>query len=133
VRPERDSLQMPLIQSVFTFQTELLETSHWDQLEVEWIEMDNGTSKFDLTATAVQAQDDFRVVLEFNTDLLERATIERFLGHYRSLLRAALAEPAQPIRQVSFLSAPERRLLLEDWNNTAVDYPREATIHSLFE
>ncbi|MFI3156485.1 MAG: AMP-binding protein [Methylococcaceae bacterium] len=33
----------------------------------------------------------------------------------------------------SFLSARERRLLTQDWNNTAVDYPQHRGLHPCFE
>jgi amino acid adenylation domain-containing protein len=46
------------------------------------------------------------------------------IGHVRTLLAAAVAEPHAPAAALAILSDPERRLLLEDWNDTAAEYPR---------
>lgn len=46
---------------------------------------------------------------------------------------ASLTDASVPVAQISLLSDDERRLILEDWNSTAVDYPRDQTIHGLFE
>ena len=133
LRPDRNAMQTPLVQSVFTLQHEILERTSWGELEVEWLDLHTGTSKFDLTTTAVKRADSFEIVIEFNTDLFEKSTIDRFLGHYRNFLSAALQNPDQPIWRTDYLSAPEKRLLLEDWNNTRTRYPRDETLHSLFQ
>ncbi|MBV6325446.1 non-ribosomal peptide synthetase [Duganella violaceipulchra] len=49
-------------------------------------------------------------------------------------LSAALAQqPDQPAHALSILPPAERRRLLEDFNDSAADYPREQLIHQLFE
>jgi surfactin family lipopeptide synthetase A len=71
--------------------------------------------------------------VEYNTDLFNRSTIERLLGHFRTLLEGIVADPKQPIATLPMLTAGELRQLLVEWNATAVPYPDNATIHALFE
>ena len=37
------------------------------------------------------------------------------------------------VAKLPLLSANQRRQLLLDWNNTAVEYPRTLCLHQLFE
>ena len=71
-------------------------------------------------------------VPEYATDLFDRATIERMMGHWRALLEGIVADPAQPISRLPLLAPDERRQLLEQWNATAVDVPQRCA-HELFE
>ncbi|MBA3806792.1 MAG: amino acid adenylation domain-containing protein [Solirubrobacterales bacterium] len=52
------------------------------------------------------------------------------VGHLRTLLDAARADPSTPIAALAMLTEPERRRLLIDFNDTAADYPREC-VHEL--
>jgi amino acid adenylation domain-containing protein len=50
--------------------------------------------------------------LEANADLFDAATVERMLGHLRTLLSAAVAEPDLPVPELPLLTAHERRELV---------------------
>ncbi|MEM9194585.1 MAG: MupA/Atu3671 family FMN-dependent luciferase-like monooxygenase, partial [Myxococcota bacterium] len=51
----------------------------------------------------------------------------------KSLTALSEAERQTPVRRLSLLSSPERQRILEEWNRTKADYPKEATIPRLFE
>ncbi|MDR6977742.1 amino acid adenylation domain-containing protein/non-ribosomal peptide synthase protein (TIGR01720 family) [Streptomyces sp. 3330] len=63
------------------------------------------------------------VTADYRSDLFEAATVDRILGHYRTLLADALARPATPVADLELLDAAERRRMLCDWNDTAHDVP----------
>jgi natural product biosynthesis luciferase-like monooxygenase protein len=44
-----------------------------------------------------------------------------------------LAEPEAQLATATLLAAAERQTILRSWNDTQVDFPREACIHELFE
>ncbi|ETX02901.1 MAG: hypothetical protein ETSY1_01930, partial [Candidatus Entotheonella factor] len=94
-------------------------------------------AKFDLTMfvgeTQQQAGGDLWGMIEYNTDLFERATICRMIDHFRQLITGILADPAQPVKQVPLLTEAERRQLLAEWNATQCDYPSGQCVHQLFE
>ncbi|HEY7768578.1 amino acid adenylation domain-containing protein, partial [Longimicrobium sp.] len=69
----------------------------------------------------------------YATALFEQATVERWLGYLRRVLQAMVADDAQAVDRVELLDAAERRLVVEEWNRTEADYPRELCIHQLFE
>ncbi|WP_062648989.1 non-ribosomal peptide synthetase [Streptomyces maremycinicus] len=73
----------------------------------------------DLALTVTDGQ----VSADYRTDLFEPATVDRILGHYRTLLTDALARPATPIADLDLLDEAERHRILHDWNDTAHDVP----------
>src|SRR5258707_11719719 len=72
-------------------------------------------------------------VVEYNTDLFEKATIARMIEHYLKVLASIVACPDLPIFHFSLITAAEREQLLFERNATARDYPREKCFYQLFE
>ncbi|MFC7382430.1 non-ribosomal peptide synthetase/MFS transporter [Sphaerisporangium rhizosphaerae] len=68
-------------------------------------------------------------LLVYNTDLFEAATVERLAEHLRTLLERVAARPELPLSRVDLLTEDERRLVVDGWNDTATEYPGEATLH----
>ncbi|WP_420126318.1 non-ribosomal peptide synthetase, partial [Longimicrobium sp.] len=91
------------------------------------------TAEFDLSLTLGEA--DGRIVgsLTYATALFEQATVERWLGYLRRVLRAMAVDDAQAVDRIELLSSDERRRVVEEWNRTEADYPRELCIHQFFE
>jgi len=138
---ERDLSRSPLFQVMFILQnasTGLLHreapTAGGTGLEMEQLELGTGTSTFDLTFSLTETATGLDVSVEYNTDLFDRADIERMLGHYETLLRAAVAAPDKPVSVLEMLTAAERRQLLVEWNATSRVYDRANwTVAQLFE
>ena len=93
--------------------------------------VETGTSKCDLTLSLVDDGAAVTGVLEFDTDLFERVTIERMRDGYLQWLRGLAADPDAPVSAIELLSAPERAQLERAWNDTARPYPRDAAVHAL--
>ena len=49
------------------------------------------------------------------------------------VLEGVAADPSRPVSAYPLLSADEREKLLVDWNQTALDYPRESCLPQVFE
>lgn len=71
--------------------------------------------------------------LEFNPLLYGIPTVERIIAHFKHLLQAALSNPTILISDMDLLSAEEKKRLLFDFNETKTPYPKDKTIHELFE
>ncbi|MEH2042432.1 non-ribosomal peptide synthetase [Nostoc sp.] len=69
----------------------------------------------------------------YDTRRFDSATINRILGHLKTLLEGIVANPEQQLRDLSLLTAQEKYQLLLEWNDTEVKYPQEQCIHELFE
>ncbi|HEX7317733.1 MAG TPA: amino acid adenylation domain-containing protein [Pyrinomonadaceae bacterium] len=131
--PERDLSRSPLFQVMFALQNIPKDEFELTNLTLTAVEADSGAAKFDLTLFVHPTDDGLLCILEYNTDLFEAETARRMLAHYDELLRNAVADPARPVAGLPLLTEPERRELLEGWNDTAADYPHDATFQQLFE
>ncbi len=127
VRAERTSNYSPLCRVMFNFHDSPVPTLQLGETSVELTELiDNDSAKFDLNLIVIPRDDGIFVNWEYSTDLFDAATIERMTGHYRELLEGAVDDPSRRLSELP--------LVIEGgWNSTARAYPRDATVHELFE
>ena len=97
------------------------------------MEIETRTSQFDLALFLREREGKLIGFLEYNTDLFDRSTIERMVGHFQTLFEGIVADPEQPISTLPLLTEAESHQLLVEWNDTAADYPKDTCIHELFE
>ncbi|HEY0066232.1 MAG TPA: condensation domain-containing protein, partial [Flavisolibacter sp.] len=90
-------------------------------------------SKFDLTIAFVEAVEGLQISIEYNTDIYNKATIERMAAHLERLMSAAVACSEISIGQLDYLSEEEKHQLLVQFNDTTADYPRDKTLVHLLE
>lgn len=133
LQPERSSSHMPLFQVMFALQSAPAETLDLSGLTITAMDVDNGTSKFDLTLAVTELEHGLGLDLEYNEDVFDASTIRRMLGHFRTLLEGIVAHPEQRISELPIMTATERHQLLVEWNQTQVDYPKHTPVHVLFE
>jgi amino acid adenylation domain-containing protein len=133
LQPEREWSQTPLVQVIFALQNAPPADLSALDLKLNYVEGETGTAKFDLTMALQETAEGLTGSLEYRRDLFSAATIKRLLGHFENLLRAVVANPNDRIAGLPLLSVNERRQVLEEWNNTQTAYPREQSIHELFE
>ncbi|MCP4661663.1 MAG: AMP-binding protein, partial [bacterium] len=70
--------------------------------------------------------------LEYNTDLFDATTMERFAAHFARLLGGIVEDPERRLSDLPLVSAAERHQLLEAWNDTGAALPRVAGVAELF-
>jgi amino acid adenylation domain-containing protein len=139
VAPERSRSHNPLFQVTLVLQntpagvlevpgltlSPLMERSHF--------EVETGTAKCDLSLFVWEAPAGLDGYIEFNSDLFDPETIDRFVGHLQTLLEGVVARPETSIATLPLLTAAERHELLVAWNDTARDFPRDLCLHTLIE
>jgi amino acid adenylation domain-containing protein/non-ribosomal peptide synthase protein (TIGR01720 family) len=133
LQPERDPSRTPLFQVLFALQNAPAHDLELSGLEITELELQTGTSKFDLTLAAREEGLGLRLVMEYASDLFESDTIERLMVHYRDLLESMMAHPDNAITPSILINDAERRQQLEEWNETTGEFPRESSVQELFE
>ena len=124
----------PLFQAMFMLQnTAALDVTELRSLGVQQLKVENRSAKFDLTLSLSEVDRGLRGSLEYNTDLFTRSRMEQFSKHFCRLAEAVANDPDQNISALPMLTASERRLLLEEYNDTERNYPRHLTLADLFE
>ena len=131
--PERDMSHSPLFQVLFALQNMPREQLELPGLTLNMLDLGRHTSKFDLSLFIFEYDEGLFGSVEYSTDLFSDSTIECFIGHFRLLLESVLADPRQPLSELTLLTADEQEKLLVEWNDTVTDYPADKTIHELFE
>lgn len=132
IKPKRDTSYNPLFQVAFTYQEPPMEIN-LSGCEVVSQCLHNDAAKFDILAWLWEAKDGIRGLLEYNTELFEYETIERFASHYQVLLESAVDNPDTPISKLRNISKKESELMVTDWNSTDNPYSNDIGIHGCFE
>ncbi|MDB4947764.1 MAG: hybrid non-ribosomal peptide synthase/polyketide synthase [Gemmatimonadetes bacterium] len=94
--------------------------------------VDTTKSKFDQTLATVEMEGGMPGMVEYNSDLWDRDTVARMIRHLRVLLERGLANPDAPVDELLSI-ADDEAVQIAGWNDTARDYPREASVTRLFE
>jgi amino acid adenylation domain-containing protein len=133
--PIRDTSRNPLFQVGFqVFEGSLgSRQAEFAGLEAQALDPQLRSAKFDLNLTLLRTEGGAIVAdARFAQDLYDPATIERWLELYELLLSSLLAAPQSPISSVA-LERPEDRRMLAALNAAHLgEYPRDASLASLF-
>ncbi|MGA4683166.1 amino acid adenylation domain-containing protein [Micromonospora sp. AB353] len=132
----RDVSRSPVFQAMFVLQNyemgRFTGVSRTDEVTFSWTPMELQATRFDFELHAVETVDGLWGKLVFNTDLFDRATVERMAQRWTTLLDAVVAAPDTPVSRLPLLPAAERDLLAA-WNDTTADFPRAETLHGPIE
>ena len=130
----RDLSRTPLFQVMFVLQNAPLPEISLPEVALSLVEIESTTAKFDLMMSIEDAKEGMRGLIEYSTDLFDRVTIERMIGHFHTLLDGIVADPKQPISALPILTEPERHQILTIWNDFAAEHCSQSRcIHELFE
>ena len=132
LQPQRDMSHTPLFQAMFALQDAPLQALNLPGLTLSPLQPDTKTAKFDLTLNIVERTDVLRGALEYNTDLFDAGTAARMVGNFRALLEGIVADPDGAVMRLPILTAAERHQILEEWNDTAADFPADTLLHTRF-
>ncbi|MEM8531994.1 MAG: amino acid adenylation domain-containing protein, partial [Chloroflexota bacterium] len=133
LQPDRDLSRHPLVQVMIVLMNAPPATTNMPELSL--VALDTGgtkTSKFDLTMSLTERTDSVDGTLEYATNLFERVTIERLLGHFKVLLTAFTTHPYTVLAKLPLLTPEERQQLLVDWNTTELPL-NISSIHTVFD
>jgi amino acid adenylation domain-containing protein len=130
---ERDLSRSPVFQVMFVLQKAPLPPTRAGDLEWNSVPVHSGTSKFDLTLSLEEEAEGLRGYVEYDCNLFEPDTVLRMLGHFQTLLQAAVENPDRRLWELPLLTAAERQQLLMEWNSTEAAFPRGSCVHQLFE
>ncbi|MFL6199420.1 MAG: amino acid adenylation domain-containing protein [Thermoanaerobaculia bacterium] len=111
--PERRAGRHPLVQALLAFQNAPQEVLSPPGLTVTPVEVKAGVGLFDLALEVEPRDGALFAHLELDEALWGAAAVSRLPRALEALIAAAVAEPDLPVSELPFLSAAERRALLE--------------------
>ncbi|WP_424888922.1 amino acid adenylation domain-containing protein [Streptomyces sp. XH2] len=137
--PARSAARHPLFQVALVLQNNRRAEIDLPGLHTRMEWAGTGTSRLDLffsldeREAAAGRPAGLDGVVEYATELFDRATVEGLVGGLLQVLEQAVADPGTPVEQLDPLSARDRHDVLDGWNDTAVELPGPATLSGLFE
>ncbi len=133
LQPERNLGRTPFFQVLFTVRNSTSSRLTLPDLSLEGLDVETGTSKFDLLMMVDETEHGINFGIEYNTDLFDDSTITRMAGHFENLLTGIVMAPDSQLSYLPLLSEHEEQQLVHDWNATAHSYPIEQCIPQMFE
>ena len=134
LQPERDLSRTPLFQVMLVLQNLGMVESRavgngGEQLELVGVklepldfESEAVAAKFDLMLLVGESGEGIEGLLEYNTDLFDRETVERMVRRWELVLEQVveMREGGQHVGEIALLTAEERRQVAEEWSGTEV-------------
>ncbi|MDF9616382.1 amino acid adenylation domain-containing protein [Pseudomonas entomophila] len=133
LNPPRDPGHSPLFQVMMVLQNTPGAAVAMPGLTLSPHGTGSATAKFDLAFEWVERDAALHLLVEYNTDLFDRATIERLSHHYRHLLAQVVAEPKRALHELSLMDEHEREQVLHAWNASAALQSPIDCVHRLVE
>jgi amino acid adenylation domain-containing protein len=129
--PERDAGRNPFFQVVLSLEAPSSEA--YPGWELTPLDVDTGTAKFDLYLELADRPEGLVGRAEYSTDLFDAATVARMMGHYRTVLEAAVAAPGRRLSALPLLTPGERDEVRRLGRGARAPYPDATSIHRVFE
>ena len=117
---------LPLFESLLVFENYPVRTSmqEWsNSLEIHRVRVASRTN-YPLTVVAVPGPE-LTLRIAYQCHRFDTATINRMLGHLRTLLEGMVTDPARRLVDLPMLTQAERHQLLGEWNDSSLAYPQD--------
>jgi amino acid adenylation domain-containing protein len=132
VNPDRIPGLNPFFQVCFSWINNFTKPLDLGGVKGERITVPEGVSLFDLTFYMWENGDFIEGYIEYNSEIFKTETIAGLKNNFLILVDKLLENPNKPLMSLSMITDREKELI-ERFNDTATDYPREKTINQLFE
>ncbi len=131
LNPPRDASRAAIVETLFNFEPPT-PAPRFGPLAARFVAQPISATALDLSVNVLELDEQLVVYCDYNSDLFEQATIERWLGHYQTLLLDAAQTATTAVDQLALLQPAERHTLLETWNATAHAVPLDCSYSELF-
>jgi amino acid adenylation domain-containing protein/thioester reductase-like protein/non-ribosomal peptide synthase protein (TIGR01720 family) len=123
----------PLFYSLFVFENYPFDQDARENKTVRMNELRSyEKSNYPLNLIVVPGKD-LSLRVSYDGDCFCEGVIESMAGHFECALRSIIQNPAGLLKDVEIISEKERTMLLEKFNDTYMDFPRQATVHELIQ
>ncbi|MFC5752657.1 non-ribosomal peptide synthetase, partial [Actinomadura rugatobispora] len=138
LNPARSMSRHPLFQVMLAVHN--IPPVDWDFPGAQVAPMPGGSmsAKFDLSVTLEEHRDEdgspagIGGEIEYAVDLFDEGTVRELAGRLVRVLEQVAADPETGLGDLDVLSGEERRRVVEEWNDTAREVPRDS-LAGLFE
>ena len=130
---KRDSSRNPLFNTMFIYQNNGYGNYSIDNIKTTFYTPTTNISKFDLSLEIIPDNGTLKLFFEYATSLFSQEFIENFAKHYLNILDNILKYPDIKISEIDILTEYEKNKILNEFNDTTVNYTENEDILDLFE
>ncbi|HLP59571.1 MAG TPA: amino acid adenylation domain-containing protein, partial [Candidatus Deferrimicrobium sp.] len=132
VAVNRNTSRNPLFDTMFVLQNMDIGEIDIPGLKSATYDLENKTSKFDLTLTAMEIEEGLEFAFEFCTKLFKQSTIERFISFFKNIFPGVLENKYNRLSDLEIISGEEKKRVLYEFNHTSTAFPKNMTVDELF-
>ncbi|WP_280409598.1 non-ribosomal peptide synthase/polyketide synthase [Nocardia brasiliensis] len=134
LNPVRSAAHHPLFQVSLAFQNNTLPAFELHGTEFAPYDVSLGVARFDLFFNIADAPagQQWSGLVEYATELFDRATVETMVARLLRVLEQVTADPDRPVGRLDVLEPGERDAMVRRWNGACADVA-ETTVAGLFE
>ncbi|TPG85648.1 amino acid adenylation domain-containing protein [Brevibacillus laterosporus] len=133
INVRRDISRNPLFDVMFTMDNMDIKKVKMNDLLIKEYKIESKVAKFDLTFSAKEVDEGLELHVEYCTKLYKEKTIVRMLEHYKRILEVVSKNRRISLKEIDMLTDREKHTLVNEYNNTYSDYPRDKIIQERFE
>ncbi|MEG1363878.1 MAG: AMP-binding protein, partial [Clostridia bacterium] len=127
----RDLSRNPIFDVMYVYQNSGIPNFKFDNNNLNIEEINSNTSKFDLTFEVIPNNDNVVINLEYDTNLYNEDTINKFADCYINVIK--FIKNNVMLKDIEIISSYEKELLLSEFNNTKTSLDMSKTIYNVFE
>jgi amino acid adenylation domain-containing protein len=132
LQPERNRTHIPVVHNVLALQNAPFSELVLPGLRVEQEALATNVTRFELSIELQESASGLTGQILYSSELFTEATMVELWEHFQNLIESAIGTPDGLISELSILSNAERRQLVEEWNQTRVEYGSQDLVHELF-
>jgi amino acid adenylation domain-containing protein len=140
VNVRRDASRNPIFDVMFRLHNFEAPGGGIQEMEIRGLKLstynfDPHTSIFDLNFGCGESGGKLLFTIDYCTALFKAETIERIIKYFRKIVEAVQEKEslAKKLADIEIISRQEKLQVLYDFNHTKTEYPKDKTIHDLFE
>ncbi|WP_432407296.1 amino acid adenylation domain-containing protein [Wukongibacter sp. M2B1] len=128
----RDLSRNPLFDVMFALQNNEALQIHIEDMEFQLVP-NQTVAHFDLNIFMQELGDSYEIFFEYCSELFKEETIKRMIGHFSQILEQITEFPDKKIKDIEVVKGLEKETVLYDFNDTKSEYPKDKSVHNLFE
>ncbi|MGF0539397.1 amino acid adenylation domain-containing protein [Agrobacterium sp. ES01] len=128
---KRDPRRLPLTGIQFNLER-IAANADFTGLDAVIVPNAKSFSNFDMFFNMIESANGVRIDVDYNADVLDRSTVDRWIGHLVTLVTALAEDMKHPVADFELLSPSEKMWLTEELNQSAAAYDSDKFTFSLF-
>lgn len=130
---KRDISRNPLFDVMFVMQNN--EKYMFDAVDIRItdISAEFKVEKFDITIAVGEQDSEYIVNMGYRNDLFKESSMKVMLSHLHAIINSMVQDPYQSIKDIQRISDDEQHKILNIFNNTDTDYPRNKTVPEILK